>query len=244
MRKALTLTLLFAVFACGGCKQAVKGGSKEFVAAMEKQAAARDAARIAEQMAARAAEAQRAQDLRAAVQHALEADLKAQEAARLSQEARAVERLLADAGERQELRSASEEVGQELKPILDRLRAVREEEARQLARKLERDTVSDAERVAMEEGKPPCRATLSGLSKEAVCVYLKSYIKDPARPVADEVLDKVGESAVKSCLPEVRTSVWFKRGKAFSSLRAEIEKEPNNVKKLELAAVGYGCDLR
>lgn len=236
MRRWCSLTLLFTLAACGGCRQSGKAVSREMEAALAKRVAAREAAALAEKKAL-AAKAVSASDLRRALQLTQESAESAAEARRLSGELRRdAEKVLVDSEERREVAGAAEAIDEQLAPVEDKLLAVR----------LEAGTTADAERVIEEEGQPRelCRATLQGVFKDAACTYLKLSIKDPGKEVGDEVLDQVGAHALKSCLPKQRVSVWFKRGQTFRAILNEIAAEPDNLKRLAEAARAYQCDMR
>jgi hypothetical protein len=232
MKRWSFLLLIFSLTIFNGCRQIARTASKEVESAIVKKEAAEQIARRARQLAGEAEEARIAHDLKRAALLKQQSEEATTQVKQLSRDVQEVGKRLTDEQEKREV----EQAAREMTTLQGELMAL----------KLKEDTAQDVERIIEEEAAPreQCLPSVEGLLKGMICFSLKTYVKETHLPSDTELANQLAKTLYQACLPAPKTPEWFKKAKAWKSLVDDVNEEPDNLTKLEIAAVDYGCSVR
>lgn len=122
------------------------------------------------------------------------------------------------------------------------------EEGHRISTKIKEDVSEDAEQ-AIDENEQCEEDSDEAFSqmKEIVCVYLRTYI-DYRNGLNDVELQKkldleIAEHGLKHLLDKctARMLELFQKGKTLRELRNDIDRAPNNLERLKIAAINCAC---
>lgn len=227
MKRWSCLPLLICMIIFNGCGPA----SKELESVISKKVAAEQAGQRARDLARAVEKARIAHDLKGAALLEQQREEATKQVSQLSRDVQDAENGIKGETEKQQVKQVAEEITNLQGELL--------------ASELEEDTAQDVERIMEEEDSPRelCRTTVRGLVKGAVCLCLKTYINNHRLPTDSELVTQLANNIHQACLPKSKTLALFKKAKALESLIDQIKQEPDNLRKLQRAAFGYGCIL-